>query len=565
MKRTFIITSVFVGIIVLCFVVLKFVRIDDNAYEDELSEYLGEDKSKSSSIRIEDVDVKTFLKSSDELFLLEENENVYNDVTEKSKIFTNKSGNLKVTLTNRQLSSTDKLIMIRVENNSKTKQEVELIQLRENVKNHTISRYDRFPLVQTEDAAFGDDISTYPIGVETIIDHQGKENFRMLGKTYLSKKLEIEYENGDTSKVRDLQSEIEAYENKEIGSTLVSSHSLQSYGEDIVETWLFDSQSPLFNSQDSMDNWMKETSENSRKRNKWYTIDGPYNKMANAIEPIPESGQGFGRLLLLLQEDRALDKYKETKEHYFYLLLRNSYVDLEIFKGENEYWETEVTSTWLKRVYNLNAPFIDTRFNELIALFIFETGKELGYEDYKTGIKAYADLLVKQVENNNIIYTESKSGYYIQDYFSVNQNIKTHSSLNHLLGGLNILLLAYKELGDTEYIKVAENILAALNEEKNLWIREDTGDLWYQVSTDKEFSGNDYQHLTMTDLVYTYQLLQEVDISPKYSENIEYLFKKKFMYLNEKQLGSSANLRKRLKEINKLDYIPAGPKLVDGK
>lgn len=560
-------------ILFLCifFVLVSFVisnTITTKGNYEEVREFINTmDNSdiEYSLLKIENFDVPTYLKSKNKLFLVSDNEKTYNDVTEKNIFFTDIGKDIKVTLTFRFFSEEDKLIMIRVENDSNDDSNIEFIQLRKGVQNHTISRYDRFPIVQNEDESFGDDLSTYPIGVEVLTDNHSIKSYRMIGKTFNSKRLSLEYSKGDQSALRDFQSEVEAYNYREIDGALVSSHSLKSLGRDITETWWIDTQTPLFNGQESMDSWMKETSENSRLRNMWYTVDGPLNKMASAVEPIPKSGQGFGRLLLLMKDDRALDKYKETKEHYFYILLKNSYVDLTKYKGNRDYWETEVTSTWLKRLYGMNAPFIDTRFNELIALFIYESGIELGNDNFKSGIKDYADLLVLQAKKNNVIYSKKGNGFYIQDYFSVNQEMKTHSSLNHLLGGLNILLLAYKEFGEEEYLDVASKILIALEEDKNHWIREDTGDLWYQVSIDRIFQGNDYQHLTMSDLVYSYQLLKAIDENSEYLKTIDFLLGKKFKYLDSNNLGTSVKLRQRLKEIDRLDYIPAGPELIDGK
>ena len=64
------------------------------------------------------------------------------------------------------------------------------------------------------------------------------------------------------------------------------------------------------------------------------------------------------------------------------------------------------------------------------------------------------DLLVSQKEKGNIIKVDNES-YYISDYFPSAQKVKTHTSMNHLLGGMNILLLAYQELNDPAYLQTA--------------------------------------------------------------------------------------------------------------
>ena len=93
---------------------------------------------------------------------------------------------------------------------------------------------------------------------------------------------------------------------------------------------------------------MLESAVNYKKRNKWYTANGPYNKMAVTIEPLPKSGRGYGRNLLLVKEDRVMALYTATKERYYENLVYNAFANLDIFRGDSTYWETEVTSTYLK-------------------------------------------------------------------------------------------------------------------------------------------------------------------------------------------------------------------------
>lgn len=70
--------------------------------------------------------------------------------------------------------------------------------------------------------------------------------------------------------------------------------------------------------------------------------------MVSTTEPMPESGLGYGRSLLLVKEDRALTLYKNQQDRYFENLVYNSFVNLQNFKMGKEYWQTEVTSTYLK-------------------------------------------------------------------------------------------------------------------------------------------------------------------------------------------------------------------------
>ena len=84
------------------------------------------------------------------------------------------------------------------------------------------------------------------------------------------------------------------------------------------------------------------------------------------------------------------------RERYYENLVYNAFANLDIFRGKATYWETEVTSTYLKSLYGITAPFVDTRFNEQIALYLYNGGKAFGHSDYNVGLKNYADLLVSQ-------------------------------------------------------------------------------------------------------------------------------------------------------------------------
>ena len=172
---------------------------------------------------------------------------------------------------------------------------------------------------------------------------------------------------------------------------------------DIVDQWYMNADDQLFANEENMESWMLESAKYYKKRNNWYTAGGPYNKMAITTEPMPDTGQGYGRNLLLLKEDRALVLYNEQEDRYFENLIYNSFVNLKNFKGDKDYWETEVTSTYLKDLYEITAPFIDTRFNEQIALFYYNSGADFGIENAKEPLRNYADLLVSQKSKGNFI------------------------------------------------------------------------------------------------------------------------------------------------------------------
>lgn len=464
-----------------------------------------------------------------------------------------------VNVTVRKLDNGDELIFTTLNNPASAALTVDVFEKQKNITNYRLYRYDQFPIRKNEQAD-GYDLTTYPTGLLRTMSNERLTRDRMVGQAYRSTQLVQTYSatNGK-SYMRDLNEEYEAVSTAMLGTDLLTVSKLVSKGGDIVDTWFIDSKARLFETDANMNAWMLETAQHYKKRNNWYTAEGPYNKMATTTEPMPKSGQGFGRNLLLVKEDRALVLYKAQGDRYFANLVKNAFVNLEKFKGEQNYWETEVTSTYLKSLYGMTAPFIDTRFNEQIALFYYNSGKEFDTPNYKQPLKNYADLLVSRKEAGQIIPVNSNA-YYISDYFPVNQKITAHSSMNHLLGGLNILLIAYKEFEDPKYLQTATAIQNALTIEKNKWIRSN-GDIWYRVNAKGEFAGTDYQHLTLEDLINTYTLWKDIDATKL--PLIEEMIASKAGYLSKNNLGYTVKIKNGLEAIDMLKYLPKGQQHID--
>lgn len=503
---------------------------------------------------------KTYLRSNN--YLQYAGEKTTSHAHSKDTVYTYNVGGLSpavVNVTKRLLENGDYFIFTELKNPQRMPIKIDVIQTESNLSKGILREYSRYPIKKETDDTFGFDLTTYPTGVfeKTTID--GDKAQKMIGKAYRSKELTLTYPNGESSHTRELADESEAFSGIFLGDTQLSVYSLSSRGFDIVDQWLLVSDELLFSSHQVMDNWMLESATYYKKRNKWFTANGPYNKMATTIEPMPKSGRGYGRNLLLVKEDRTMAMYNETKERYFESLLYNSFANLDIFRGNKTYWETEVTSTYLKNLFGITAPFVDTRFNEQIALFLYNGGKAFGHDDYNLGLKNYADLLVSQKGKGNIIKVNA-SAFYIQDYFPSKQNVKTHTSMNHLLGGMNILLLAYKEMGDPVYLETAESLLAAIETDANKWIRPD-GDIWYKVSPDHTFVGRDYVHLTLEDLIHSYEMWDEID--PSTTAVFEKLIRSKAGYMNTNGLGYTTKIKAGLDRIGMPELLPAGPEHTD--
>ncbi|WP_153722079.1 S-layer homology domain-containing protein [Sporosarcina cascadiensis] len=464
----------------------------------------------------------------------------------------------RVTVTKRELGNGDYFVFTELRNPQRLPIRVDLVHIENGIDSNRLEPYSKYPMKKDIDETFGFDIATSPIGVLETVSDQGTGQ-QMIAKSYRSRELEMNYQNGASSHTRELHDEKEAYSNIQMGTTRVSVYELYSRGFDIVDQWYLASAEKLFSSTQRMDAWMHESVINYKKRNKWYTANGPYNKMATTIEPMPASGRGYGRNLLLVKEDRVMLLYNQTQERYYEDILHNSFANLAIFRGKKAYWETEVTSTYLKNLYNFTAPFVDTRFNEQIALFLYNGGKAFGHKDYNEGLRNYANLLVQQHKNGNVSAL-TKSAYYIPDYFPAKQQVRTHTSMNHLLGGMNILLMAYQEFKDPVYLQNAAAIEKAITLEEKKWIRSD-GDIWYKRAPDGSFAGRDYTHLTLEDLIHSYEKWSEVD--PAKTAVFERMIKSKAKYLNTNKKGYTTKIKQGLERIHMSELLPAGAEHTD--
>ncbi|WP_158233551.1 MULTISPECIES: S-layer homology domain-containing protein [unclassified Sporosarcina] len=465
----------------------------------------------------------------------------------------------EIELTVRQLHNNDVFVFSKLTNQSEIPISIEILQKESDVTHFDLYRYDRYPLMRKNTDLTDADMTTYPTGVLRFIKSDGTVEERMIGQAYRSKPLSLRYDNGEQSVSRELLDEQENFTYALAGKTLLSSYTLQADPDEIADHWYVDSDQKLFHSKDSIFKWMRETSQNHKKRNNWYTADGPYNKLADSTEPTPASGQNYGRTLLMLKEDRALTLYHENKGRYFEDLVYNAFVNLKNFKKDTAYWETEVTSTYLKNLYDIHAPFIDTRFNEQIALFYYNIGSEFRIPDAKEPLRHYADLLVSQKRRGNTINV-ARNAYYIADYFPIKQQVTTHTSMNHALGGMNILLMSYQEFGDWRYLQTARSIQQAIVLQKDKWIR-DNGDIWYRISPDLSFKGEDYKHLTLEDLIDSYQLWQQIDRS--YLPTLKQLIISKATFLSNEELGYTTKIKNGLKDIGLSEYLPKGKEVTD--
>lgn len=411
--------------------------------------------------------------------------------------------------------------------------------------------------VREHDNTYGVDYVTNVKGLYELKEKNQTKYQLYLSQNIISKELTQSYSDHNKSTLRDFIAEDHHLHisdiNNENGETNGIQFELTLKTDDrnqISENWFLFSKEELFSDEEVLESYKNETNHNYLHTPKWNTADGNYTKLPWSIEPGTELG--YGRNLVAMQDKTSLKYYQNTKDRFFYDMVLNSINHLENFrKSKDTLWETEYTSTWLKKDYGITAPYTDTRHNENIALFLTQAGKELGIQEIENSYILYADFLSNQKERGNVI--ETKNGYYIADYFSENQAKKTHVSLNHALGEMNFLLQTYNDSGNHVYLDTALMIKKAVEDTGKGWINPENGDLWYQINADLTFDGNDYPILTLVDLTKSISLFTEMDIP--YDPVLIQLIESKIDFIIENKIEVKNTTIEQLKQLGIAEKI----------
>ncbi|MFS0783779.1 hypothetical protein [Bacillus sp. 1P06AnD] len=441
----------------------------------------------------------------------------------------------KLAVTVRKLDNGDMFVFTKVNNKGDETFKANVRMPLADVKQSKLHRIDSYGKVKQEaNSTFGVDVITHPIGVLQLDMRDGSENSVMLGKDYLSKEQVKKYADGQKSVLREFQEE---YENLSQRHDKKKNHLELELGfkvkpSSLSENWFLISTDSLFAEKKQMDNWFKKTIREYSSLNSWYTAEGPYTKLPWSVEPGYKLG--YGRNLGKVHGGVYLKEYEETKQRYFYDLVVNAIADLDVFsdgdltKGKVPVFKTEYTSTWLKKAYGTTAPYIDTRHNENIALFLKDAGDDLNIPALKHANEIYADFLVGQKKIGNIIEF-GDNGFLVADYYAPGSK-KTHVSLNHALGEMRFLLEAYQSTRKESYLDTARSMQEAIEFLYPKWVKPD-GDLWYQINGEHVFAGNDYPWLTLVDLLRNQNALEQLGMER--SKVFDSLIRSKTNYIVE--------------------------------
>ena len=458
----------------------------------------------------------------------------------------------RITVTERRLKNGDVFLFSRLVGAGSSQAQVRLV-LELEGNRFDLTDFARREKPHEHHRVSGVDPTMYPIGLLHTYDYDRLRWSVMAGRQYVSRERVHRYDGGHESRLRELVEERKDLGIESDGQRVRLAIPLSAPGGALAEHWLVVAREPLFRDRQVLDAWIDQSIEEYLTTNKWYTPDGTLTKLPWSVEPFTR--MGYGRHLTNTQEEKALERYAETGERYFYDLVLNAVAVLHRTRDPDlGLWLTDYTSTWLKKSYGIVAPYVDTRHNEAVGRFLTEAGRLLGLPELEQADVPYADFLVEQARAGRAIRT-APDGYLLFDYFVPGREVKTHASLNHALAEMNYLLETYRHTRKPEYLEVAWGIRRGIEALGDRWIR-DSGDLWYQVNPDQTFAGTDYVLLTLYDLLEAQQNWRAAGEEP--SPVFDRLIRSKVRYLLTNGHHLPPEIRKQLREQGLGDLLAQG-------
>lgn len=440
----------------------------------------------------------------------------------KDTVYELDAGSANVTVNVRKLNNGDRFVMMRLEGKGTLKGTVAM----KDADDYYVIDWAKDMPERDHNKVTGIDPTKPPVGLFRYTKNHQFMNEIVMSHSFTSKTLTELYGSGRESTIRELLAENDTVTHTQKGVEF----ELTSERDQMTEQWFLLAEKPLFNETNHLNEWITFQKENYKEVNNWFTVDGPMKKLPWSVEPFTKDG--YGRYLGTMIEKEAVDRFFKYQDRYFYNLTVQSAANLWVYRESREdvIWKTEFTSTWLKQKYDITAPYVDTRHNELIALYLHRIGKELGVPELEAALIEYSDYLLNLISIDNIVPAEN--GYYPADYYSPQQGKQfIHASLNHALGEANMFIKAYNETKNKKYLFAARDIRQAVESTGDKWIRPN-GDLWYQINRDGSFDGGDYELLTLYDLRRHEKSWKE--LGGNLSPILQKLIESKEQYLNSK-------------------------------
>ena len=395
-----------------------------------------------------------------------------------------------------------------------------------------IKDFNKYNIEKEYSTVVGYDKKLLPIGY-----YKDENNNMIIGRSIYYRTLVSNYNSKNKSIVYDLISQDIDLNNNTKNLNISSNTS--------VDTYIISSQKDLFNNEESLNKFIELINNNST----WMTYKGNLYKIQYSIDPFTR--EGYSKILGKLVEKDIYNQSLNDDSIIFKALSENAIYCLYNYTpmySNNGIWLTEYTSTWLSKDYGTKAFYVDTRYNETIGYLLLDLYENTKITKYKESFLAYADF-INYNWNHKIGVYKQDSIMLMQDYFSDFNTSYTHSSLNHQLALINYLFKAYEISNESKYYLTAKEMLDNILKIKDKWIK-DNGDLWYQTNSKGEFSGTDYEIVTLEDLIFTqrYLLKYDKEINAQINKYIE----RKIKYLQNSKIEIPINDLNALKEFKEL-------------
>lgn len=352
---------------------------------------------------------------------------------------------------------------------------------------------------------FGYDRVTNPVGIVEVRNGGSPTSAVLVSKAYEFRELVSTYSGGRASVVKELVEEREEMSLSGSGSPASISLDL-SARESSCERFFVVSPRPLVDA----DLPARQLSLVRGKTWAWADHTGPYMKGPWSIEPFTR--EGYVRAQSTMRNPRMMRSACATGSLFLRDLTYSNLYSLWLIRGGDGLWRTEWTSTWVKNGTGIVAPFVDTRHNETIGMWILEFAGTMGASDslvsaLERATRPFAEYLVEKAKEDRVMRTAT--GYLLHDYYDdVTGRNHSHVSLNHALGEMNYLLELYARFFEPRYLSTALAVRNAVRDTGDAWIAP-SGDLWYGIGADGSYFGMDYQTVTLYDLILGQELLEE--------------------------------------------------------
>lgn len=240
-----------------------------------------------------------------------------------------------------------------------------------------------------------------------------------------------------------------------------------------------------------------------------------------------------------------LEFYYTSLENFIYDIAINSFYALSKNRNKDGFWSSGTESIWLKNDYGIGTYYFDTRFSLDASTFLIWVYKKFNNKEALKLASDIGNLILKFIDEGRGIKTPN-NGFLLSDYIVIeNKNLKTHSSLNHILNEIYFLLMLNSLTNNPLYKEASIKLLNGIDYYGEKWINKKNGDLYYCIkpllsSLEKEnsstvkFEREDYTTLTYYDLIKVNKLIEENSI--KDNKIIKKLCESKEKFLLNKQV-----------------------------